>query len=162
MRTRGAAAFAGLVVTGLLLGGCGSPAAMSGEDARVFTRRALTDAGLPEVEVSPEARLDPCGRTGPLSWRTASRVTAGAGGTVELCVERRGNRAVFVKDIGPGDVGPLLSDDQFRRLQAFRASPAAERRRNEVLGGASGAAVLVVAVGLVTLRFRRRSAPEDQ
>jgi hypothetical protein len=157
---------------GLLVAGaaCRQPAMHAG-DARSFARKALTHIGLRTVRVSPEVTLaryrSPARRSQPVQvWRTHS--TVAGGGTVDLYVTRRGDSAVFVRDVAPGGK-PLLSDRQFRRLQEFRLNPAADRARDRVLVPAVVSVVLLVAAGsglffTVFLRGRRedRRAPEPE
>ena len=150
MRRHGRGRVALWAAVGLLVVGaaCRQPA-MNGGDARSFARKALTRIGLRAVRVSPEvtpARYrSPARRNQPVRvWRTHS--TVAGGGTVDLYVTRRGDSAVFVRDVAAGGK-PLLSDRQFRELQRFRLNPAADRARDRVLAPAVASIVLLVAAG---------------
>ena len=122
---------------------------MNGGDARSFAHKALTHIGLRAVRVSPHVTLaryrSPARRSQPVQvWRTHS--TVASGGTVDLYVTRRGDSAVFVRDVAASGK-PLLSDSQFRKLQGYRLNPAADRARDRVLVPAVASIVLLVAAG---------------
>jgi hypothetical protein len=122
---------------------------MTGADARSFARKALTHIGLKSVRVSPDVTLaryrSPARKNQPVQvWRTHS--TVAGGGTVDLYVSRRGDSAIFVRDVAAGGK-PLLSDRQFQQLQRFRLNPAANRARDRVLVPAVASIVLLVGAG---------------
>jgi len=139
-----------LAVALLVSGTACSQPAMTRADARTFARAALTHIGFTGVQVSPEVTLasyrSPDARfrsQGPVRvWQTKSTVPEG---TIELYVPRTGNSAVFVRDEATAG-GPLLSDQQFRRLRDFRMNPAADRRRDRLQGPTIIAVVLAVVV----------------
>jgi hypothetical protein len=142
------------LAAGLALGACGSSPELTKDDARAFTERALADAGVSGVTVSPAVVPSRCGAGPVQGWTTTARV---AGGTVELCVEREGDEAAFVRDEADGG-GPLLTDQQVARIDAFVFSPAEDRRRDLYVWGITGAfAMVLVAAGhaLVRLGFWR-------
>ncbi len=126
---------------------------MTRADARTFARQALTHIGFTGIVVSPQVTLasyrSPDTRFRNQSpvrvWQTKSTVPEG---TIELYVARTGNSAVFVRDEATGG-GPLLSDQQFRRLRDFRYNPAADRRRDRLQGPTIVAVVLLVVVACV-------------
>jgi len=137
---------AALLVSGTA---CSQPA-MTRADARTFAREALTHVGFTGVQVSPQVTLasyrSPDARfrsQAPVRvWQTKSTVPEG---TIELYVPRTGNSAVFVRDEATAG-GPLLTDQQFRRLRDFRLNPAVDRRRDRLQGPTIAAVVLAVVV----------------
>lgn len=126
-------AVAVLVLVGA--GACFSEPAMTRQDARTFTERALHRLGFTEVRVSPEVTSFPYvppeshGRSPIGVWRTRSEVENG--GVVVLFVQRRGDSAVYVADVAP-DGNRLFTDEQFQRLKAFHLNPADRRRHDRV------------------------------
>ena len=118
-----------LVAPALLLTGCGSRPEMTRQEARTFVRRALADAGVDGVSVGREVAARECGRPPVAGWWTTSRVAAG--GSVVVCVERRGDEIAYVRDAGPKG-GPLLDDAQVRRLDRFSYDPVTYRRDRSV------------------------------
>ena len=139
MRARGAVCCRGRA----RLWGLGGDAELTRADARDFTERALSDAGVAGVVVAARVTAAECG-AGPVEgWATSARV---AGGTVELCVERNGDEAAFVRDEADGG-GPLLTDQQVARLDAFVFSPAEDRRRARYWWTWAAAIALPLAAG---------------
>jgi hypothetical protein len=148
---------------------------MTRADARTFAREALTHIGFSGVQVSPQVTLasyrSPDSRfrsQAPVRvWQTKATVPEG---TIELYVPRTGNSAVFVRDEATAG-GPLLTDQQFRRLRDFRLNPAADRRRDRLQGPTILAVVLAVVVacalfaayffGRLRLPGRRPRDPSD-
>ena len=126
--------------------------------ARAFTQQALEHAGLEEVEVAgPVRETEYRPRTfapddPPLSvFRTTARAE---GGAVELLVHAPSGRAVYLRDVAD-DGGPLLTDDQYRRLRAFTwddEADAADRRR---LAGTAGVVLLGLAAIATAVVVRR-------
>jgi hypothetical protein len=137
------------------LGACGGDAELTQADAREFTERALDDAGVVGVAVAQRVTATQCG-SGPVAgWATSARV---AGGTVELCVERDGDEAAFVRDEADGG-GPLLTDQQIARLDAFVFSPAEDRLRVRYVWVVAAAIALTLVAGghlLGRVRFQVR------
>ena len=141
---------AGAVMLALALASCTPQPPMSQADAREFTRRALTEAGFSNVGVelevtrgsyqSPDPRFQ---HQKPIDVMATRALVPG--GSVELFVERDGDRAVFVRDTADSG-GRLLTDDQFSRLARFRYDPATERQRPARRAATLAATVLVVAV----------------
>ena len=137
----------------LLLSGACTGAPMSREEARDFTERALRAAEV-EIDGRTSTESKNCGRTEVPGWST--KVAADDGSSVELCVSRRGDRAVFVRDVGPGGVGPLLSDEQFERLRAFRYDPVGARRDRVQDRLSVVAAVLLIGASVALVLLNRR------
>lgn len=158
-RARASTAAALLLVVVLSSGGCVARPSMTRADARLFTVRALVAAGLHDVHVGSAVRADVCGDPSLAGWRTASSVEGG--GTVELCVQRNGDRALSVRDVGPDLTGKVLTDAQFRALGRFRFDPTASRRHRQALGaGVAAACLLAGALILLSTRMRRDRSPD--
>jgi hypothetical protein len=136
----------------LALTACFDHPAMTREDARSFAKRALQQAGLRTVVVSPQVEATTYKSADPrfindkpvAVWMTTSQVD---GGTVVLDVQRRGNNAVYVRDTRSDSTGPLLTDQQFNELNRFRYDPAGDRHRRHVRPWAIPAVVLILLVG---------------
>jgi hypothetical protein len=141
----------GIVAVAVSTGACSTKAAMTAEDARAFTARALARVGYANAVVdgnpsrarykSPDPRFnsDP-----PVEvWQTRAVVPDGE---VELYVQRRGDSAVFVRDTRTSG-GRLLTDAQFKALGRFRFNAADDRRRDSQRMTSVIGVVLVVAVG---------------
>ena len=134
---------------------CSSKAAMTAEDARAFTKRALDRVGYANaiVDANPSrARYqspDPRFRSDPPVevWQTRAVVPDGE---IELYVQRRGDSAVFVRDTRTSG-GRLLTDPQFRALGRFRFNPADDRRRDSQRSMGVVGVALVVVVGISLL-----------
>ena len=128
---------------------CSTKAAMTAEDARAFTKRALGRVGYANAIVdantsraryeSPDPRFH---SDAPVDvWQTRAIVPDGE---IELYVQRRGDSAVFVRDTRTSG-GRLLTDAQFTALGRFRLNPADDRRRDSQRSiGAIGIALVVV------------------
>ena len=132
---------------------------MSRDEGQDFAERALRASEV-EIEGDTKTESKDCGRSGLPGWSTT--FAGDDGSSIEVCVYRRGDRAAFVRDVGPAGVGPLLTDDQFRRLEAFRYDPVGERR-NRVHNRLSIVATVLLAAVVATLvvsRLRRR--PSDR
>ena len=134
MRRSTAAAVGGAAI--LLLGACGAGAS----EARAFTGDALRVAGLADVEVDRTTRA--CEVAGTAGIRTTATTDIGE---VSLCVSVDGGRALSVRD-------PGLTDEQFRRLEAYRGEDAEDRARPPAL--ASAGLLLAGAVIQLLLRLR--------
>jgi hypothetical protein len=140
----------GIVAVVVLTAGCSSKAAMTAEDARAFTKRALDRVGYANAIVDANASRaryqspDPRFRSDPPVevWQTRAVVPDGE---VELYVQRRGDSAVFVRDTRTSG-GRLLTDAQFTALGRFRFNPADGRRRDSQRSVAAIGIVLVLAV----------------
>lgn len=176
LRWRRWAPLAVLLLGGLVLPACADHPAMTAADARVFTERALKHAGLAKVTVVPEVvggkfrSTDSRFRNEPpvevFSTRSFATRSSGVTGEVELLVPRRGDRAVYVRDTATGG-GAFLEEDEFRRLEAFRFSPASDRQSDDRRKAAVAAAALlaiaainllwVVVTGAADPRPRRHS-----
>jgi hypothetical protein len=126
--------------------------------ARAFAQAALEDAGLTEVEVADDVEAtDYRPRTfapddPPLQVYRTNASTEG--GTVELLVHGPSGRAVYLRDVAT-DGGPLLSDQQYRRLRAFAWSEEADRAERRRLVGSAAAAVLVLVAFATVITVRR-------
>jgi hypothetical protein len=133
---------------------------MSRDEGQDFAERALR-ASRVDVDGDTKTESKDCGRSGLPGWSTT--FAGDDGSSVEVCVYRRGDRAAFVRDVGPAGVGPLLTDDQFRRLEAFRYDPVGERR-NRVHNRLSvvAAALLAAVVAAVLVVSRGRLRPSDR
>jgi hypothetical protein len=140
-----------VVVLLLALGAC-TEAPMSRAEGREFAERSLRSASV-DIDGRTETASKDCGRSGLPGWSTT--VSAEDGSSIEVCVYRRGDRAAFVRDVGPAGVGPLLTDEQFRRLEAFRYDPVGERR-NRVQNQLSLVAALLLAAVVAALVISRR------
>ena len=159
--TRARASIAGallLVLVPALTGACVPRPSMTRSDARLFTAKALVGVGLRDVHVGPTVHAELCGDPALAGWRTTASVSGG--GTVELCVQRNGDRALSVRDVGPDLTGSVLTDAQFRALGHFRFDPTAARRHRQTVGaGVAAACLLVGALILLSTRVRKdRSA----
>jgi hypothetical protein len=131
--------------------------------ARAFAQAALEDAGLDDVEVA--ARVEPTDYRPetfapddpPLRvFRTTAKA---AGGDVELFVHAPSGRAVYLRDVATGG-GPLLDDDQYRRLRDFAWRDEAEAAEQRRLAGAAATALVVAsAIGGALLVRREMMAP---
>lgn len=171
---RGVVVVAALAV--FTLAGCSSVPSMTAADARDFTGRALTDAGLSDVRVDPQVvptrytSTDPRFRNQPIEvFQTRSVV---AGGQVELYVPKRGDAAVYVRDVSVAG-GQLLNPDQFHRLEQFRYNASDERQSRQTRRIGAGAVALVVVVAALLFaavlsgaadrrpRLHSRGAPPD-
>jgi hypothetical protein len=130
---------------------CSTKAAMTAEDARAFTKRALDRVGYANAIVDANASRarykspDPRFRSDPAVdvWQTHAIVPDGE---VELYVPRRGDSAVFVRDTRTSG-GRLLTDAQFKALGRFRFNAADDRRRDSHRSMGAIGIVLVLVVG---------------
>jgi hypothetical protein len=145
-----------LIVGALSFTACGGKAELTQADARRFAERALADVGVHGVTVNARVTATRCG-SGPVEgWTTLARVS---GGIVEICVERAGDEAAFVRDEADGG-GPLLTEEQVAQLDAFVYSPAEDRRRVRYVWTVAAAIACALALGahLLTRRFTRNWA----
>jgi len=144
-----------IVAAGLLLvstAACFAHPEMTKSDARAFTTKALQHVGLSGVRVAETVEAASYKSADPRFirdqavkvWATSADVD---GGTVLLDVERRGDRAVYVRDTRADGGGPLLTDQQFSSLNRFRYDPAGDRHRHRARPWAATAVVLIVLVG---------------
>lgn len=143
-----------LVALLVSLGACTGPE-MSEAEGRRFAQRALRSARV-DIDGRMETAPEDCGRTGLPGWSTT--VSGDDGSSIEVCVYRRGDRAAFVRDVGPAGVGPLLTDEQFRRLEGFRYDPVADRR-DRMQNQLSVVAALLLAGVVAALALSRRRQP---
>ena len=145
----------GIVAVVVSTAACSTKAAMTAEDARAFTERALGRVGYANAVVdanpsraryqSPDPRYH---SDAPVDvWQTRAVVPDGE---IELYVQRRGDSAVFVRDTRTSG-GRLLTDAQFAALGRFRFNPADDRRRDSQRSIDVVGIALVVVVGLSLL-----------
>lgn len=143
-----------VVVVGLVAGTYAvnqDPPAMTADEARAFTRAALTavEARNPMVGEG-EVRADgftPEGSEPIPVWVVPATVS---GQPLELYVMRAGDRAVNLDDALP-EGGFVLPSDQFAALELFRLDLAGERVRESRQGPALVAGVLIALVGVALL-----------
>ena len=142
-----------VVLVGLIAGTYAAnqdPPELSVEDARMFTRAALSAVEARNVMVEGEVRAEdftPEGGEPIPVWVVPATV---AGQPLELYVMRAGERAVNLDDALP-DGGFVLSEDQFAALEDFRLDLAGDRERERRQGPALVAGILLVLVSVALL-----------
>jgi hypothetical protein len=146
-----------LALTVLMLGsGCASTPSMTADDAVAYTRNALTEIGLREVQIVDGPRQGEYGTRQIPVWEVEATVD---GGQVALAIERQGSYIRFVRDVA-NNGGPLLNQQQVDQLSGYSDNPAADRRRDRtVVPGVVAAVLLSLTVAaLAGLSFRRTAA----
>ncbi|HUF32335.1 MAG TPA: hypothetical protein VMN58_03890 [Acidimicrobiales bacterium] len=156
-----------LVVAGLYAAGRPSPA-MTADDARAFTERALAHAGVEGAVVGGRAgavrqrTFRPGDGSGPVPVLVVPALVGGE--RIALHVARDRDAAVYLDDVSGAGDDLVLDDEQFAAIEGFRYDPAGERARGArvvagtvaVLVAVSAAAALVLVVrepgGLISLR----------
>ncbi|HEX8581842.1 MAG TPA: hypothetical protein VF640_05930 [Acidimicrobiales bacterium] len=145
-----AVACAAALAGGVVLEWARGPDELTADQAAAFAADALARVGLREVRLDPDVR--PGTYEGDPVWDVHATV---AGGSVRLLVHEGAGEAVRVEDVAD-DGGTLLTDDQFRALDALTAGVVGDFRGEAwvvTIAGVAGAAVaLAVALAL------RRSA----
>ncbi len=134
---------------------------LTAEDARQFTADALEAAGFTEGSVRPDVRAGVYPETeGDSDFDVWITITDLEGQPVELWIDREGSQAVQIND--NTEDGPLLTEEQFRILDAYDTHPRADdRRRRNWIVTAAAALTVILAVGLIVLILRRSSSPSD-
>ena len=139
-----------VVVVGLVAGSYAlgqDPPELTPDDARTFTRAALTAVEARNVVVEGEVRAEdftPEGGEAIPVWVVPAKVSSQP---LELYVMRSGDRAVNLDDALP-DGGYILSEEQFSALERFRLDIAGERVRERRQGPAMVAGLLVAVMGV--------------
>ena len=144
------------LTVGMVGTGCASSPTMTADDAVVYTRDALTEIGLREVQVIDGPREAEYGTRQIPVWEIEAAVD---GGRVALAIEREGSYVRFVRDVADNG-GPLLSQQQVDQLSGYSDNPAADRRRDRLVVPGVVAAVLLslTVAALVSLSLRRTAA----
>lgn len=159
-----------VVVVGLLAGSYAAGQGRSditAEEARIFTRAALTAIEARNVVVEGDVRSEaftPEGGDPIPVWVVPATVS---GQPLELYVMRAGDRAVNLDDALP-DGGFVLPEEQFQALERYRLDLAGDRVREARSGPALVAGLLLIVVSVALLaavvagRVRAATTDADQ
>lgn len=147
--------FAAIVALGVLLvsPACADSPSMTEEDAATYTRGALREIGLREIQIVEGPRPGTYGATGIPVWEVEAVVD---GGRVEMAIERDGSYVRFVRDVADTG-GPLLTQQQIDELSEYSDNPAADRRRDQLFvpGVVAGVLLSLTVAALVGVALQR-------